>query len=125
MKRYVAVLISLVSSAAFAQEPAFIHGQFGFQPKGWEGAQLTESQKKDQDGCVADNAKQAKMSQEERAALESIYGFKPGQADFYGAALSGCLAGKGWIALKRNGQAWEPVTARHALRGYMGLDPAQ
>lgn len=128
MKRTIAVVIALISSTAFAQEPAVIYGQFGFQPKDWSSAQLTETQKKDLESCTS-VAKQAGGPKEDRAALDSLYGFKPGQADMYGAVLSGCLAdekdGKGWVALKRSGQAWEPVTGRYALRSFIGMDPTK
>ena len=129
MKPYVAVLISLVASTAFAQEPAFTHGPIGFQPKGWDSAQLTETQKKDLDACLSDAAKNSEASKKDRAALDSLYGFKPGQMDYYGAALSGCLTdekhGKGWIAVQRSGQLWEPVSSRYALRTFMGMDPSK
>lgn len=129
MKHYTVALALLVSSAAFAQEPPLVRGQFAFQPKGWEGAQLSDAQKKDLDECVAIAAKQAGTPKEDRAALDALYGMKPGQADFQGAVLSGCLAdekqGKGWVALKRNGQAWEAVSSRHALRSFMGMDPSK
>ena len=125
MKRYAAVLVTLIAGTAFAQEPPLRHGEFGFQPKGWEGAELTGPQQEALSDCVA----AASKSTEQAAALASLYGRQPGQADFYGATLSGCLAdekdGKGWVALKRSGQAWESVTSRYALRSFMGMDPTK
>ena len=129
MKRYAAGLLFLASSAALAQEPALVHGQFGFQPKAWSSAELSEAQKKDLDECVAIAKQQAGAPKDDRAALDALYGLKPGQADMYGAILSGCLGedapGKGWSVLKRSGAAWELVTARYALRSFMGMDPTK
>jgi len=129
MKRYAAAVLLLLAGAACAQEPALTHGQFGFQPKDWEGSQLTEVQKKELDECVAYAAKQTGTSKEDRAARDTLYGLQAGRADFYGAILSGCLAdeqqGKGWLVFKRSGQEWEPVKARYALRSFMGLDPSK
>ena len=129
MKRYAAALLLLASSAAMAQELALTHGQFGFQPKAWSGAELSEAQRKDLDECVAIARQQAGAPKEDRAALDALYGLKPGQTDMYGAILSGCLGedkpGKGWSVMKRSGGVWEPVTARHALRSFMGMDPTK
>ena len=129
MKRVIAGWLLLASSAAFAQEPALVHGPFGFQPKGAASAALTEAQKKDLDECVALAKQQAGAPKEDKAAVDALYGLKPGQTDMYGAILSGCLGedtpGKGWSVLKRSGQGWELVTARHALRSFMGMDPSR
>ncbi len=46
------VLFVLFSSAAVAQEPAYVYQQFGYSPKQYEGKDLAKDQQSELDGCI-------------------------------------------------------------------------
>ncbi|MCL2075623.1 MAG: hypothetical protein FWH15_04140 [Betaproteobacteria bacterium] len=108
-------LLLFFAATALAQEPAYIHKQFGFSPKGYNGT-LTASQKAELDSCLD----VAKAHETRAKSNNQTFG------DLFGVSISDCLAsaetGKGWNALENTPNGWKDIPTSMVIRKLIGLD---
>ncbi len=128
MKKFM-VLFVLFSSAALAQEPAYVYQQFGYSPKQYEGNGLAKDQQSELDGCIKAARVEDESWKKNAEFVSTLYGKQALEGDHYGLVLTTCLGdekhGKGWTVQEKNGDTWKNVTPYYASRVLMKLDPTK
>ena len=119
----------LTPATVLADELPYVYRQFGFAPPQYSGGQLSDAQRSTLESCIKASRGEEEARRKAMGTLSAIYGQDMSQVDFFGVAITGCLAdekdGKGWTVQERRDDSWRPVRSRYAMRTFMKLDPNQ